>query len=202
MEPGTGKTRTAVELINSSNADFVLFLVPFQTKKNLKQELDKWALKVTCRIEGIESLSGSDRLYLELRNQLEGCKRAFVVCDESLKIKNLSAKRTQRALELGKMAYYRLILNGTPISRNILDVYAQMEFLSPKILNMSYSQYWNTFVKSKKIFDGFSERTIVVDSVNIDYLYSLIEPFVFEARLKMGISQNDHLELIILNVNL
>ncbi|MCT7794652.1 MAG: DEAD/DEAH box helicase family protein [Lactobacillus crispatus] len=33
MEPGTGKTRTAVELINSSKTDYVLFLVPFQTKK-------------------------------------------------------------------------------------------------------------------------------------------------------------------------
>lgn len=192
MEPGTGKTRTAVELINSSKTDFVLFLVPFQTKENLKQELLKWGLKPTFRIEGIESISGSDRLYLELMEQLDKCKKAFVVCDESLKIKNINAKRTKRAIELGKLAYYRLVLNGTPISKNVLDLYTQMEFLSPKILNMSYPQYWNTFIKSKSITTPTVQKTIVEGNVNIEYLYSLIEPYVFEAKLKMGINQNEH----------
>lgn len=192
MEPGTGKTRTAVELINSSKTDFVLFLVPFQTKENLKQELLKWGLRPKFRIEGIESISGSDRLYLELIEQLNRHKKAFMVCDESLKIKNIHAKRTERAIKLGELAYYRLVLNGTPISKNVLDLYTQMKFLSPKILNMSYPQYWDTFIKSKSITTQTMRKTIVEDNVNIEYLYSLIKPYVFEAKLKMGISQNEH----------
>lgn len=192
MEPGTGKTRVAVELINSSQADFVFFLAPFQTKANLKAELDKWGLQKKYRIDGIESLSNSDRLYMELLEQVEQCKRAFVVCDESLKIKNIHAKRTQRILELGQKAYYRLVLNGTPVSKNVLDIYPQMEFLSPKILNMRYIEFWSKFVKSKKIIDSYRERTVVIDSINIEYLYSLIEPYVFEAKLNLGISENEH----------
>lgn len=42
MEPGTGKTLTAIQLVESSQADFVLWIVPFQTKGNLKDELTKW----------------------------------------------------------------------------------------------------------------------------------------------------------------
>ena len=86
MEPGTGKTLTAVKLIESSKADWVLFMVPFQTKKNLQNELDKWDFKMPYRIEGVESLSNSDRLYLELMAEIKKHKKVFMVVDESLKI--------------------------------------------------------------------------------------------------------------------
>ncbi len=95
-------------------------------------------------------------------------------------------------MKLGKLAYYRLILNGTPISKNILDLYPQIEFLSPKILNMRYIEFWDKFVESETRIDGYSQYTIVKDSVNIPYLYSLIEPYVFEAKLKLGISENEN----------
>ena len=192
MEPGTGKTRAAVELINSSKTDYVLFIVPFQTKQNIEKELIKWGLKPKYRIEGVESLSNSDRLYLELLDEIEHHKRVFMIVDESLKIKNIHAKRTERVMKLGKLAYYRLILNGTPISKNVLDLYPQIEFLSPKILNMRYIEFWDKFVESETKIDGYSQYTIVKDSVNIPYLYSLIEPYVFEAKLKLGISENEN----------
>lgn len=192
MEPGTGKTRATVELINSSKTDYVLFIVPFQTKKNIKKELIKWGLKPKYRIEGVESLSNSDRLYLKLLNEIKHAKRAFMVVDESLKIKNIHAKRTERVMKLGRLAYYRLILNGTPISKNVLDLYPQIKFLSPKILNMRYIEFWDKFVESETRIDGYSQYTIVKDSVNIPYLYSLIEPYVFEAKLKLGIDENEH----------
>lgn len=192
MEPGTGKTRAAVELINSSKTDYVLFIVPFQTKENIKKELIKWRLKPKYRIEGVESLSNSDRLYLELLLEINRAKRAFMVVDESLKIKNIHAKRTKRVMELGKKAYYRLILNGTPLSKNVLDIYPQIQFLSPKILNMRYVEFWDKFVESETKDNGYVRFTIVKDSVNIPYLYSLIEPYVFEAKLKLGISENEN----------
>lgn len=192
MEPGTGKTRTAVELINSSKTDYVLFIVPFQTKQNIEKELKKWKLRPKYRIEGVESLSGSDRLYLELLKEIQRYKFPFVVCDESLKIKNIHAKRTKRVMKIGKYAYYKLILNGTPISKNVLDIYPQMQFLSPKILDMSYREFWNTFVESETHQSLYSNYTIVKDNVNIDYLYSKIEPYVFDAKLSMKINQNEH----------
>lgn len=192
MEPGTGKTRTAVELINSSKTDYVLFIVPFQTKQNLEKELKKWELRPKYRIEGVESLSGSDRLYLELLKEIQRYKFPFMVCDESLKIKNIHAKRTKRVMKIGQHAYYKLILNGTPISKNVLDIYPQMQFLSFKILDMSYREFWNTFIESETHEGVNSNYTIVKDNVNIDYLYSKIEPYVFDAKLSMKINQNEH----------
>lgn len=200
MEPGTGKTLTALKLIESSKADWVLFMVPFQTKKNLQNELDKWGFKMPYRIEGVESLSNSDRLYLELMAEVKKHKKTFMVVDESLKIKNRTAKRTQRIMELGSLSYYRLILNGTPISKNILDLWTQMEFLSPKILKMRFSQFENTFIEYKYLPD--EKRLIYKDQYNIDYLYSLIEPYVFDAKLNLEISKlNQNVEYSISNTD-
>ena len=186
MEPGTGKTLTAIRLIESSETDWVLFMVPFQTKKNLQAELDKWGFEMPYRIEGVESLSNSDRLYLELMAEVKKHK-TFIVVDESLKIKNRAAKRTQRIMKLGSLSYYRLILNGTPISKNLMDLWCQMEFLSPKILNMGWAEFRDTFLEYKYYPD--SRKTIVTKQCNIDYLYSLIEPYVFDAKLNLKISK-------------
>ena len=192
MEPGTGKTRTAIELINSSVADFVLWIVPFQTKQNLKAELDKWGLEKKYRIEGVESLSNSDRLYMELLGQLKKYQKAFVVVDESLKIKNRWAKRSKRVLELGKLSYYRLILNGTPLSRNILDLWEQMEFLSPLILKMNFYQYKYKFCEYSQTLDSAGNyREYISGYDNVEYLYSLIEPYVFDAKLNLKIAENE-----------
>lgn len=185
MEPGTGKTLTALNIISTADTDWVLFIVPFQTKQNLQDELDKWGFDMPYRIEGVETLSNSDRVYLELLDELNKYKKPFIVVDESLKIKNASAKRTQRVFELGKKSYYRLVLNGTPISKNVMDLWAQMEFLSPKILSMSYDEYQNTFIDY--IYHAETHHFEVRNQVNIDYLYSLVRPYVFDAKLNLDI---------------
>lgn len=188
MEPGTGKTRTAVELINSSAAEQVLFIVPFQTKRNLEDELRKWGLNKLYRIEGVESLSNSDRLYLELINYVSS-KTTFMVVDESLKIKNRLAKRTKRVLKLGELSEFRLVLNGTPLSKNILDLWTQMEFLSHKILNMGYNEFKNTFVDYVIFRDRGMKKEYIRGFENMDYLYSLIKPYVFDSKLNLGIQE-------------
>lgn len=190
MEPGTGKTRAACELINSvEGIDYILWLTPFQTKKNLNAEIKKWGYR-HVDIQGIESLSNSGRLYLEMMQKIAGADKPFMVVDESLKIKNFSAVRSKRIISLGRQVHYKLILNGTPLSRNLLDLWAQMEFLSPKILKMSLNEYKNTFCEYltvKKWHGNYRlEKEIITGYHNIDYLYRLIEPFVFEAGLQMG----------------
>jgi SNF2 family DNA or RNA helicase len=124
---------------------------------------------------------------LQLITKVENAKMPVVIVDESLKIKNWSAKRTKRIIELSKLAEYKLILNGTPLSRNILDLWAQMEFLSPKILKMNLAEYKNTFVEYTTITKRIGYKTLTKEFINryhnIDYLYKLIKPYVFEADL-------------------
>lgn len=192
MEPGTGKTLTALELINTTNCDYVLFLVPFRTKDNLLKELNKWGFHKNYEIQGIESLSNSDRLYLKLLDKIQTHYKTFIVVDESIKIKNMSAKRTQRILKLGRKADFKLILNGTPIAKNMLDLWSQMDFLSPKILKMSYLEFKNTFCEYVR-YRGTNKwggkgrwQEYIKKYANIDYLYSLIEPYIFDAKLDLN----------------
>ena len=162
MEPGTGKTRVALELVNASDADLVVWIGPLQTifpKSGISSvidEINQWgSFRALVEYCGIESLQSSDRIYLGLINRISGAGKTFIVVDESLKIKNADAKRTKRLFELGNMAEYRLILNGTPITRNLLDLWSQMEFLSPKILNMQMAEFKNTFCEFTRVTKRF-----------------------------------------------
>ena len=183
MEQGTGKTRVAVELIHSTDCDFVLFLCPFSTKSNLLAEIEKWKLDRPFEIVGYETISSSDRKYLDLLSLGKEYKKIFVVADESVFIKNDSSKRYDRILKLRDLSEYRLILNGTPITKDEWDIYNQMEFLSPKIFDMHRHEFLNTFFKKISFKKrGMPAREFYkLSEVNIDYLHSLIEPYIFEA---------------------
>ena len=183
MKQGTGKTRVAIELIHSTDCDFVLFLCPFSTKSNLLAEIEKWKLDRPFEIVGYETISSSDRKYLDLLSLGKEYKKIFVVADESVFIKNDSSKRYDRILKLRDLSEYRLILNGTPITKDEWDIYNQMEFLSPKIFDMHRHEFLNTFFKKISFKKrGMPAREFYkLSEVNIDYLHSLIEPYIFEA---------------------
>lgn len=90
MEAGTGKTRVAIELANSSPCDLIVWIGPLRTIENTKTEVAKWnGFNVECVYYGVESISGSDRIYSNLRADVERASNPFVIVDESLKIKNI-----------------------------------------------------------------------------------------------------------------
>ena len=194
MEPGTGKTRAAMTLANSTPCTEVIWVGPLRTSATTQAEAAKWGgFRVPVTYWGVESLSGSDRIYTDLINQVEQAKEPMVIVDESLKIKNADAKRTKRLLEVGRRAQWKLVLNGTPVSRNLLDMWPQMEFLSPKILGMSLTEYKNTFTKwtkvTKRIGCRSYSREFVTGMENVDYLHSLIRHYVYECDLHLNIAQ-------------
>jgi SNF2 family DNA or RNA helicase len=200
MEPGTGKTRVAIELVNASDADLVVWIGPLSTinSKNdssVVTEVEKWGgFSARVIYAGIESLQSSDRIYINLLNQMDSAERPFVVVDESLKIKNASAKRTKRLLEIGKRSEFRIVLNGTPITKNLMDIWSQMEFLSPKILKMGVQEFKNTFCKYTRITKLTTGRRsftkeYITGYENIDYLYSIIRHYIYECNLNLQVSQ-------------
>jgi SNF2 family DNA or RNA helicase len=202
MEAGTAKTRPTIELVNSvPGVDLVVWVGPLRTIKpkdnipSIIDEINKWGgFKCENIIYiGVESIGMSDREYLQLYKKISTAWRCFLVVDESLKIKNHDAKRTQRLLTLSKMVEYKLILNGTPITRNLLDLWSQMEFLSPKILGMPIAEFKNTFCEVTTVTKTFGHKSYTKEFIsgyeNIDYLYSLIRHYVFECDLQLNIKQ-------------
>ena len=205
MEPGTGKTRVACELVNAvPDVDLVVWIAPLQTIrpkdkiKPISSEIEKWGgFNAETLFYGVESIQSSDRIYMDLLSRIEKARKPFVVVDESLKIKNAEAKRTKRLLHIGQLVEYKLILNGTPLSRNLLDLWSQMEFISPKILNMSLAEFKNTFCEYTTITKRIGNykvysKEFITGYENVDYLYSLIRHYVYECDLNLNITQNYH----------
>jgi SNF2 family DNA or RNA helicase len=201
MDAGTGKTRAALELINAAQSiDYILYVAPLRTIKtdgttSVCDEINRWGGFICKNVDfvGVETISSSDRTYLAIRNRIEQAKNAFIVCDESIKIKNFDAKRTRRLLDLSKFAEYKLILNGTPITRNLLDLWSQMEFLSHKILNMQLVEFKRTFCNyttiTKQIGHRRYTREFITGYENIDYLHNLIEFYVYNCDLRLALQQ-------------
>ena len=180
-EMGTGKTKVALDLINSKSnkIDYILWICPFSIKNEIIKERDKWYPAMKIDVVGCETIGSSDRTYLEILKKVTTSK-TFIVVDESLKIKNINAKRTRRIIEFGEYAQYKLILNGTPITKNVIDLYTQMEFLSPKILKMSFNQFKNTYCE---YYIRGKLKGMVKKQHNIEHLISLIEPYIFDCDL-------------------
>lgn len=181
MKMGSGKTKVALDLINSKSnkIDYILWICPFSIKNEIIKERDKWYPAMKIDVVGCETIGSSDRTYLEILKRVTTSK-TFIVVDESLKIKNINAKRTRRIIEFGGYAQYKLILNGTPITKNVIDLWAQMEFLSPKILKMSFNQFKNTYCE---YYIRGRLKGMVKKQRNIEHLISLIEPYIFDCDL-------------------
>ena len=198
MKMGTGKTRIAIELVDYNKCDLLVYVAPFSTLKNIENEFIKWNLKTPYKLIGYETISSSDRQYLELLNQLEN-KKVFIVADESIFIKNEDTKRFKRLCELRKKCKYALILNGTPLTKNEWDLYNQMEFLSPLILKMGRQEFLNIFFKKityKK--KGHKENTFYKFSeINAELLHKMVEPYIFKCELDFNKKEESNYHYVI-----
>lgn len=186
MKQGSGKTRVALELIKTTDSDFVLFMCPFSVKKNLLDEIELWGIDRDFEIVGYETISSSDKEYLRILDKLDNSQKPFIVADESVFIKNDKSKIHNRMIRFRDLSEYRLILNGTPITKNEWDIYNQMEFLSHKIFNMHRHEFLDTFFKTIRFKKkGYCVREFKkLSEVNIDYMKKLIAPYIFEVDLK------------------
>jgi SNF2 family DNA or RNA helicase len=54
--------------------------------------------------------------------------------DESTTIKNHSAARTKNIIKIAELAKYRRIMTGSPVTKSPLDLFSQVQFLDPWLL--------------------------------------------------------------------
>ena len=105
-------------------------------KKEEKKELEQLSVMaddLTILIMNVEALStvrGRDfaRSFL-LRNQ------AMCVVDESTTIKNHAAQRTKNIIKMSELAKYRRIMTGSPVTKSPLDLFSQIQFLDPYLID-------------------------------------------------------------------
>lgn len=193
MEQGTGKTRTALEIIKNKmskgKVEVVLWLCPCSVKNNLKEDIIKHTGELPTEnniiIRGIESLSSSDRLYLQLLELVKNYK-VYLIVDESNLVKNKLAIRTERIITISSFCKYKMILNGTPISKNEADLFAQWYILDWRILGYkSFYSFAANHLEYKKVRLP-SGREITTDQIirvlNVDYLTEKIAPYMYQIK--------------------
>lgn len=101
--------------------------------------------------------------------------KAMLVVDESSRIKDSSSKRTKNLLRLSRLAKYRRILTGTPVSQGVEDLYSQFYFLDPNILGYnSFFAFRNHFCR----MGGWQNKKIV-GYVNEDELKKKIDSYTY-----------------------
>lgn len=183
MEMGTGKTRVALELaymrVSQGKVDHIIWLCPCSVKRNLIEDIEKHVgvySEDLITICGIQTLSSSVKENCKLLNLVKE-KKCFIIVDESNMIKNSKAKRTENITRIAEKCKYKLILNGTPVTRNEADLYAQWFLLDWRILG--YKSYYS-FAANHIEYDkktGRFRRTL-----NIDYLVQKIDPYCFQIK--------------------
>ena len=107
-------------------------------KKKEKEELDQLSVmtdQLTILIMNIEALSTQRGAEFARKFVFSGS--CFMVVDESTTIKNHAARRTKNIMKIAKLAKYRRIMTGSPVTKSPLDLYSQLEFLGGWILDQS-----------------------------------------------------------------
>lgn len=81
----------------------------------------------------------------------------MIICDESQRIKTHDAEQSKAMHKLGDQAKYKLILSGTPVQNNAIDLYSQYRFLDQTIFGTNFYQFRNRYA----IMGGFNRHQIV-----------------------------------------
>ena len=104
--------------------------------------------------------------------------RTMMAVDESTSIKTPTAKRTKSILSIGKLANYRRILTGSPVTKSPLDLYTQCAFLNEHLLGFtSYYTFRNRYATMLDRNFGGRRVQIVGGYKRLDELSKILKAF-------------------------
>ena len=152
---------------------------PVETKKNIEELTNflKESEKLRFFIVNIEALStDKGKNYLQ---RLLNTGNAFFCIDESTSIKHRTARRTKAVLKLGKMAKYRRVLTGTPVTQGPLDLWAQMNFLDEYILQSSFYAYRNAYCVVRRRRTSTHSFDEIVGYQRLEELQEILKPYSY-----------------------
>ena len=117
----------------------------------------------------------------EIANLFLRMHYGMMVIDESSTIKSIKAARTKACIQLGRLADYRRVLSGTPITHSPLDIYSQCEFLEKGCLgHTSWTGFKQSYALEKRTIMYVNGRQVqfnqIVGYKNLDTLSSIIAP--------------------------
>jgi len=181
MEMGTGKTFAAIAVAGKRFIDNeitkLLVIAPLSILHVWKQEFEQHAnfpvnvvvlndTQMTKKKKKIENCNKSKVLNVlivsyesswRMPDELFEWKPEMVILDESQRIKNKKAKRSEFIHELGDKVKYKLILTGTPVTQSPVDLFSQYRFLNKDIFGMSFYKFRDQYC----VMGGFENKQVV-----------------------------------------
>lgn len=131
-------------------------------------------------VVNVEALSSSKRAIAACEKFMKSCKRGKMTVDESTSIKNWRSERTKTCCWLGRMARWRRILTGMPVTKSPMDVFSQFEFLRPGMLgHRSWFSFRAAYAITREINVGARRVKIIVNFRNLDELKERVDPHSF-----------------------
>ena len=122
------------------------------------------------------SSTQSDRIFLYKQHF------NYLICDEGHCIKNSS---TSRFIYLNRVkSNHRLVLSGTPVQNNILELLSLLSFLMKKLLNKTKCEILLKALELEK-----TNHSNDTNGLNISQLRSMLAPFVLRRIKKDVLSQ-------------
>lgn len=88
---------------------------------------------------------------------LEDYDADLIICDESQRIKTHDSEQSKAMHRLGDKARYKMILSGTPIQNNAVDIFSQYRFLDRSIFGQNFYAFRNRYA----VMGGFNRKQIV-----------------------------------------
>ncbi len=147
-----------------------------KTKDKEYQQLFKVDLDLHILIMNVEAFS--TKKGLEFATRFLNCHNSLVAVDESTTIKTPTAKRTKAILALGKLAKYRRILTGSPVTKSPLDLYTQCAFLDEELLGFgSYYTFRNRYAVMRNANFGGRRVQLIAGYQRLDELSKILKPF-------------------------
>ena len=109
--------------------------------------------------------------------------KVFMTVDESTTIKNRQAKRTKAICSVGRGATMRRILTGSPVTKSPMDLYSQMEFLSPDILGFkSYYAFQGRYAVVQRRSMGSHSFNQILGFQRLEELTETLDEHSFRVR--------------------
>jgi len=183
-EMGCGKTLTAIAVMGALKQGGiikkVLILAPTSVVKVWPEELES-SLTIPYfvtaatgtknkRLEAIRSINkrSDDDLNVlvinyesawrdEIYEALQDYDADMIICDESQRIKSVKAEQSKAMHRLGDMARYKMILTGTPVQKDITDLFSQYRFLDSSVFGTNFYAFRNKYAN----MGGFGNKQII-----------------------------------------
>lgn len=193
-EMGTGKTiQTLAYLRKHSKIRPVVIICPSSVKLNWEKEIKKWCN--TDKIEIIKGRKGEINTEKEfyiinydiISSRLDELKKLnseCIVIDESHKIKNYRAQRTEAIINLVKNVKSIICLTGTPIVNRPSELWTTLQILQPKDSDLrNFWDYMKKYTGATKTRFGwdFSGAT------NLEELQNKLRSTIMIRRLKKDV---------------